>query len=167
VPEEAGMIGFLGQVILRTHHEIAFQETVRSKLHPRRYINDLPRPYREIISDLPEPLRPPFEDMSATLKRPSRARAANLQTLSPAHKMMHSPRRLRPHHRPRPIRPQKSPTSAASIQTIRHSTPASTPITDSLHSRRVHGRAYPPSARHPGMHSRFRRRSSPHRPHTS
>ena len=30
----------------------------------------------------------------------------NLQTLSPARKMMHSPRRLRPHHRPRPIRPQ-------------------------------------------------------------
>jgi hypothetical protein len=35
--KKAGMIGFLGQVMLRTHREIAFQETVRSKLHPRRY----------------------------------------------------------------------------------------------------------------------------------
>jgi hypothetical protein len=64
--------------------------------------------------------------------------------------MMHSPRppklpRLHQTNRSRRLRPlhprlTKSPTSATSIQTIRHSTPASTPITDSLHSRRAHTR---------------------------
>jgi hypothetical protein len=132
--KKAGMIGLLGQVILRTHHEIAFQDTVRSKLHPRRYINDLPRLYREVISDLTEPLRPPFdEDISATLKRPPR-QSHNLQTLSRAHKMMHSPRRLRP------------PDPPAKIPDLSHFYP-NDPTLDPRFNAYHRFPSFPPSAR--------------------
>jgi hypothetical protein len=135
--KKAGMIGFLGQVIPRTHHEIAFQETVRSKLHPRRYINDLPRPYREIISDLPEPLRPPFDaDISATLKRSSRAELQPADALSSTQNDA-QPETSPPTPPPTPDPPAKIPDLSRFYPNDPTLEPTSTPITDSL----------PPSAR--------------------
>ena len=65
--KKAGMIGFLGRIILRTHREIAFHQQVERKLHPRTIIHDLPRPDRsEVFQHPSEPLLPPHgEDIFA------------------------------------------------------------------------------------------------------
>ena len=66
--KKAGMIGFLGQIILRTHREIAFHQQLDRKLHPRTIMLDLPRPDRgEVVSDPPvRPLSPSGQQISAT-----------------------------------------------------------------------------------------------------
>ncbi|HEY1467998.1 MAG TPA: hypothetical protein VGF61_03060 [Candidatus Acidoferrum sp.] len=81
----AGMIGFLGQILLRTHREIAFQDGVRRKTQPQSRIHDLPRPFRDgIIYDLPEPLRPPYDPTTKTFPQPAmppRRQSCRLSTL--------------------------------------------------------------------------------------
>ncbi len=61
--KKAGMIGFLGQIILRTHREIAFHRQLDRELHPRTIIHDLPRPDRgEVICDPSGALLPSYNN---------------------------------------------------------------------------------------------------------
>ena len=126
--KKAGMIGFLGQIILRTHREIAFHQQAERKLHPRTIIHDLPRPDRsEVIPHPSEPLLPPCDEEKSAIANAApvaSTRAATQITANPQTQPINTPPPAAS-----PMRPKKYPTSATSTQTTPRSTHASTPIT--------------------------------------
>src|SRR5260370_13789295 len=98
------MIGFLGQVILPTHHFFRNPSAANSTRGATSTISPA-------LIAKSSPIFPNRFALPSTKTYPQRSNAPpaqsyNLQTLSPAHKMMPTPRRLPPPHRPPPHRPQ-------------------------------------------------------------
>ena len=108
--KKAGMIGFLGQIILRTHREIAFHQQAERKLHPRTIIHDLPRPDRsEVIPHPSEPLLPPCDEEKSAIANAApvaSTRAATQITANPQTQPINTPPSAPP---PTPDAPEKIP----------------------------------------------------------
>jgi hypothetical protein len=137
--KKAGMIGFLGQVILRTHREIAFQETVRSKLHPRRYTT-----ISDALIAKTSPIFPNRFALPSTKTYPQRSNAPPAPELQPADALSSTQNDAQP-ETPPPT-PPPTPDPPAKIPDLSHFYP-NDPTLDPRFNGYHRFPSFPPSAR--------------------
>ena len=159
--KKASMIGFLGQIILRTHREIVFHEKVERDNHPENdyLFPDLHDDESTSTSDSPAPVleQKPLDPPAAQAVTPSPTTSTDVPV---------APEQTNA--------PPPAPAAPAKIPDLSHFYPNDPTLDPRFNA--YHPIPYIPAERDdepvwpgerpPGMRSRLRRRPLPHRPHT-